>query len=154
VSLVPDVSEIPVNGDDAFTVNNGATNVTVRNAMIGGPGTHGCSVGSLGQDQTIFYTVSNSTENFLNSKILVLFDSISVVNGVYGARFKSYVGGQGLAKNVTWSNFFVTNVTFPVYVTQNYFKQVNEASLRIVKEVSRPRMVPDPKQPRAAMVVG
>jgi hypothetical protein len=28
------------------------------------------------------------------------------------------------AQNITWQNFHVENVTFPIYVTQSYVKQV------------------------------
>lgn len=52
----------------------------------------------------------------------VLFTDITAVGSVYGARFKSWVGGQGLAQNITWQNFHVMNVTYPIYVTQSYVK--------------------------------
>ncbi|KAG8862562.1 hypothetical protein FRB96_001119 [Tulasnella sp. 330] len=100
-----------LNGDDAFAVTSGSENVTISRALIGGPGCHGTSIGSLGQNQGLFATVSN-----------VLFTDITAVGAVYGARFKSWVGGQGLAKNITWNNYSVHNVTFPIYVTQNYIK--------------------------------
>ena len=48
------------NGDDAVTIENGAENVTVRNGLIGGPGCHGTSIGSLGSAQAVFNTVKNS----------------------------------------------------------------------------------------------
>lgn len=51
------------------------------------------------------------------------FDDITVVNGVYASRFKSWIGGQGLAQNITWSNIRVYNVTFPIFVTQTYINQ-------------------------------
>jgi hypothetical protein len=49
-----------VNGDDAVTVENGANNVTVRNILMAGPGSHGMSVGSLGQNQAVYNKVNNS----------------------------------------------------------------------------------------------
>ena len=70
------------------------------------------SIGSLGQDQSSFANVSNIT-----------FDDITVINGVYGARFKSWEGGQCLAQNITWSNMRVYNVSFPIFVTQTYINQ-------------------------------
>ena len=45
------------------------------------------------------------------------------MNGVYASRFKSWIGGQGLAQNITWSNIRVYNVTFPIFVTQTYINQ-------------------------------
>lgn len=47
------------NGDDAVTVENGASNIFVSNGLIGGPGCHGTSIGSLGQAQAVFNTVKN-----------------------------------------------------------------------------------------------
>lgn len=49
-----------LNGDDAITVENGANNVTIRNILMGGPGSHGMSVGSLGQNQATYNKVNNS----------------------------------------------------------------------------------------------
>jgi hypothetical protein len=42
---------------------------------------------------------------------------------LYGARFKSWTGGNGLARNITWKNVAFTKVPFPIYVTQNYWDQ-------------------------------
>jgi hypothetical protein len=46
------------NGDDAVAIQAGAKNVTVRNGMASGPGCHGMSIGSLGQNQGLFASVS------------------------------------------------------------------------------------------------
>jgi hypothetical protein len=65
-----------------------------------------------------------------------------MVNALYGARFKSWIGGQGLvsaahdvrpgieaktfvpqAENITWSNMRFSNVSYPLYVTSKYFNQ-------------------------------
>ena len=50
------------NGDDAVTIENGASNVMVSNGMIGGPGCHGTSIGSLGEAPGVFNTVSNGEQ--------------------------------------------------------------------------------------------
>lgn len=99
------------NGDDAVAIQSGSSNIRFQTATIGYQ-SHGLSIGSLGEDQTQFATVSNIT-----------FDDVTVINAVYGARFKSWIGGQGLASDVTWSNIRVYNVTFPIFVTQTYFNQ-------------------------------
>lgn len=52
----------------------------------------------------------------------VHFKNVHMVGSVYGARFKSYEGGQGLVSNVTWENFKIENVTYPIFVTQTYHK--------------------------------
>ncbi|WWC88832.1 uncharacterized protein L201_003746 [Kwoniella dendrophila CBS 6074] len=100
------------NGDDAVTINNGGENVTVTNGLIAGPGCHGTSIGSLGQAQGVYQTVRN-----------IWFDNIKVHGCVYGSRIKTYLGGQGIVQNVTFSNYDVSNTTFPIYLTQNYFNQ-------------------------------
>ncbi|CAK44512.1 uncharacterized protein An02g12450 [Aspergillus niger] len=68
--------------------------------------------GSLGKDPTDFANISN-----------IRFDDVTVVDGLYAARFKSWSGGTGLVKNVTWNNIRVFNVTFPIFVTQSYSDQ-------------------------------
>jgi Glycosyl hydrolases family 28 len=99
------------NGDDSIAVQSGSHNVLFEKATIGYQ-THGMSIGSLGQNQASFANVSNIT-----------FNDVTVINGVYAARFKSWVGGQGLAQNITWSNIRSYNVSFPIFVTQTYFNQ-------------------------------
>jgi len=99
------------NGDDAFAVQSGAHNIHVSGGVLGYQ-SHGMSIGSLGQDQSMFANVSN-----------IVFDDMTVINAVYASRFKSWIGGQGLAKNITWSNIRVYNVTFPIFVTQTYTNQ-------------------------------
>ena len=99
------------NGDDAIAVQSGSHNVLFQGGTIGYQ-SHGMSVGSLGQDQANFANVTN-----------LIFDDVTVINAVYAARFKSWEGGQGLAKNITWSNIRTYNVTFPIFVTQTYINQ-------------------------------
>jgi len=74
--------------------------------------THGMSIGSLGQNQASFANVTN-----------IAFNDLTVINGVYAARFKSWQGGQGLARNISWTNMRTYNVTFPIFVTQTYINQ-------------------------------
>jgi len=99
------------NGDDAIAVQSGSHNVLFQGGTIGYQ-THGMSIGSLGQNQATFANVSN-----------IAFDDITVINGVYAARFKSWQGGQGIAQNISWTNMRVYNVTFPIFVTQTYINQ-------------------------------
>ncbi|KAL5535292.1 hypothetical protein ACEPAF_3386 [Sanghuangporus sanghuang] len=86
-----------VNGDDCLT--------------IGSEGGHGLSIGSLGKGGSVA-DVQN-----------VLIENNFMKNTLYGARFKSWTGGNGLARNITWKNIAFENVVFPVYVTQNYWDQ-------------------------------
>lgn len=99
------------NGDDAIAVQSGSSNILFQGGTIGYQ-SHGMSIGSLGQNQAKFASVSNIT-----------FNDVVVIDAVYAARFKSWQGGQGLAKNVTWKNIRTFNVSFPIYITQSYFNQ-------------------------------
>jgi len=80
------------NADDAIAVQSGSHNILFQGGTIGYQ-SHGMSIGSLGQNQASFANVSN-----------ILFDDITAINTVYAARFKSWEGGQGLAKNISWTN--------------------------------------------------
>ncbi|KAK2014483.1 family 28 glycosyl hydrolase [Colletotrichum eremochloae] len=102
-----------LNGDDAVAMNDGARNVLFKGATIGFQ-THGMSVGSLGSDVSSPANVEN-----------IRFEDVTVQGGLYAARFKSWTGGKGLARNITWSNIRVDNVTFPIFVTQTYSNQAS-----------------------------
>lgn len=99
------------NGDDAIAVQSGSHNVIFERNIIGYQ-SHGMSIGSLGEDQSEYANVSN-----------IHFQDVTVIDAVYAARFKSWIGGQGLAKNISWKDIRVYNVTFPIFVTQSYFNQ-------------------------------
>ncbi|KAL9109865.1 MAG: hypothetical protein Q9227_005568 [Pyrenula ochraceoflavens] len=104
------------NGDDSIAVGDGSHDILFKGNTIGYQ-THGMSIGSLGSDPTDIVNVSN-----------VVFTDNTVIDGLYAARFKSWIGGQGLAKNITWSDIRVYNVTFPILVQQNYFNQGTTSS--------------------------
>ncbi|KAI0354693.1 pectin lyase-like protein [Trametes cingulata] len=117
------------NGDDCLTVGSGAKNIVFkfvlsmslhvaritstppksRNSYC--EGGHGLSIGSLGKGGSVA-DVQN-----------VLIENVVMKNSLYAARFKSWTGGNGLARNVTWKNIAFDNVMFPIYVTQNYWDQ-------------------------------
>ncbi|KAH9828920.1 glycoside hydrolase family 28 protein [Teratosphaeria destructans] len=99
------------NGDDAICIQTGSHRVVFKDSTIGYQ-SHGMSIGGLGRDPASFANVSDIT-----------FDNINVINALYAARFKSSRGGQGLAKNVRWTNIRLYNVTFPIFVTQLYVDQ-------------------------------
>ncbi|KXN82448.1 putative exopolygalacturonase C [Leucoagaricus sp. SymC.cos] len=53
----------------------------------------------------------------------VLFKNWTMDGAVYGARFKSWTGGQGFADNVTWEDITLDGVSTGIFVTQNYYDQ-------------------------------
>ncbi|ORY81303.1 pectin lyase-like protein [Leucosporidium creatinivorum] len=98
-----------VNGDDCITINNGAKNVyAADNYCEGG---HGASLGSFGSGGSVA-AASNIT-----------FTRFTMVDSLYGGRFKSWSGGNGLVSDVHYSDFTLRNVSFPIFITQNYYDQ-------------------------------
>ncbi|KAJ7336379.1 pectin lyase-like protein [Mycena albidolilacea] len=99
-----------VNGDDCITITNGAVNITFRDAYC--EGSHGLST-----------TIGSSSNNTFATGENLLFENVLMKSGLYGARFKSWTGGPGLTRNVTYRNIRFVDTVFPIYVTQNYFDQ-------------------------------
>ncbi|KZO90302.1 glycoside hydrolase family 28 protein [Calocera viscosa TUFC12733] len=105
------------NGDDCVSFKPNTTNTWVYNMFCNG--SHGISVGSLGQYAGETDIVSN-----------VLVNNITMLNAQNGARIKVFGGnpspnstaggGMGYVKNITYSNFFVNNTDFPITTNQCY----------------------------------
>ncbi|ETW74816.1 glycoside hydrolase family 28 protein, partial [Heterobasidion irregulare TC 32-1] len=98
------------NGDDCVSFKPNSTNILVANLQCNG--SHGISVGSLGQYPGIFDIVQNVTAV-----------NITMSNAQNGARIKAWAGpnvGGGIVKNVTFQDFFETNVDNPLIVDQCY----------------------------------
>ncbi|OBZ68558.1 putative exopolygalacturonase C [Grifola frondosa] len=118
------------NGDDCLTVGSGAMNIVFRDSYC--EGSHGLSIGSLGQGGAVADVQD------------ILMENVVMNNTLYGARFKSWTGGNGLARSmsgmrcvgyevsclldvyplsITWKDIKFINVPFPIYITQNYWDQ-------------------------------
>ncbi|KAJ8082216.1 hypothetical protein PM082_008063 [Marasmius tenuissimus] len=98
------------NGDDCVSFKPNSTNVLVSNLDC--TGSHGISVGSLGQYPDMFDIVENVTAV-----------DIKMTNASDGARIKAWAGagvGAGSVKNITFRNFEVTNVGSPLTIDQCY----------------------------------
>ncbi|XP_071709312.1 probable polygalacturonase At1g80170, partial [Rutidosis leptorrhynchoides] len=93
-------------GDDCISIQTGCSNVHIHHINCG-PG-HGISLGGLGKDKSIA-CVSD-----------ILVENSNIQNTLYGARIKTWQGGIGLVKNVTFSNIQVENVHFPIVINQYY----------------------------------
>ncbi|KAF9783458.1 pectin lyase fold/virulence factor [Thelephora terrestris] len=102
-------NNIVYNGDDCLAVGSPASNIVFRNSYCNGG--HGLSIGSLGKGGS----VANVQD--------ILIENVVMENSVYGARFKSWTGGKGTAKNVTWRDITLINVQLPIYITQHYWDQ-------------------------------
>ncbi|KAF7316077.1 Glycoside hydrolase family 28 protein [Mycena indigotica] len=95
------------NGDDCVAIGSPCSNLHVKGLTC--TGSHGISVAAKGGGQV---SVSN-----------ILVEDILFVDSLYAVRYKSTAGNIGIAKNIVYRNIGVKNVTFPIYVTQNYYDQ-------------------------------
>ncbi|KIL00164.1 glycoside hydrolase family 28 protein [Paxillus rubicundulus Ve08.2h10] len=105
------------NHDDCVSFKPNTTNAVVRNLYCNG--SHGISVGSLGQ-------YAGETDIVAN----IYVKNISMNNAQNGARIKVFGGspdpdstaggGTGYVRNVTFENFYANNVDYPIYINQCY----------------------------------
>jgi galacturan 1,4-alpha-galacturonidase len=98
------------NGDDCVSFKPNSTNILVSNLNC--TGSHGISVGSLGQFPGVFDIVENVTSS-----------NIRMSNAENGARIKAFAGsgvGSGMVKNITFTNFIESKVDNPVVIDQCY----------------------------------
>ncbi|KAJ6544085.1 glycoside hydrolase family 28 protein [Mycena capillaripes] len=98
------------NGDDCVSFKPNSTNILVSNLNC--TGSHGISVGSLGQFAGMFDIVENVTAT-----------NIHMSNAQNGARIKAWAGsgvGSGIVKNITFNNFIESKVDNPVVIDQCY----------------------------------
>ncbi|KAH0369259.1 PGX, glycoside hydrolase family 28 protein, partial [Aureobasidium melanogenum] len=108
------------NGDDCVSFKPNSTNMLVQNLQCNG--SHGISVGSLGQ----YPTETDIVEN-------VLVYNISMSNASDGARIKVWPGspaalsgdlqgggGKGRVNNITYDTMNISNVDYAIEVTQCY----------------------------------
>ncbi|CAM0877111.1 unnamed protein product [Alopecurus aequalis] len=93
-------------GDDCVSIEDGTHNLLVTKVVCG-PG-HGISIGSLG-DGNSRAEVSGIT-----------IDSVQFYGTTNGARIKTWQGGSGYAKDITFQNIIMDNVQNPIIIDQNY----------------------------------
>ncbi|TVU14879.1 hypothetical protein EJB05_38376, partial [Eragrostis curvula] len=93
-------------GDDCVSIGSGSRFVTVHDVTCG-PG-HGVSVGSLGK-----HGGKAAVEH-------VDVRNVHFINTMNGARIKTWEGGQGYAKSISFTNIEFTNVDNPVVINQFY----------------------------------
>ncbi|EFH51585.1 hypothetical protein ARALYDRAFT_484425 [Arabidopsis lyrata subsp. lyrata] len=93
-------------GDDCVSIQTGSSNVHIHHINCG-PG-HGISIGGLGKDKSVA-CVSD-----------IIVEDISIQNTLAGVRIKTWQGGLGVVKNLTFSNIQVTDVKVPIVIDQYY----------------------------------
>ncbi|KDQ56478.1 glycoside hydrolase family 28 protein [Jaapia argillacea MUCL 33604] len=98
------------NGDDCVSFKPNSTNMIISNLHCNG--SHGISVGSLGQYAGEYDIVANITSM-----------NVYMANAENGARIKAFAGpnvGSGIVKNITFQNFVEFNVDYPIVIDQCY----------------------------------
>ncbi|CAA6674828.1 unnamed protein product [Spirodela intermedia] len=93
-------------GDDCLSIVGGSRAVTATN-IVCGPG-HGISIGSLG---------ANGAEDTVSD---ILVDTARLEGTTNGVRIKTWQGGKGYARNITFKNIVMDNVKNPIIIDQNY----------------------------------
>ncbi|KAK8717030.1 hypothetical protein V6N13_044314 [Hibiscus sabdariffa] len=109
-------------GDDCVSIQTGCSNVNIHNVKCG-PG-HGISIGGLGKDNTKA-CVSNITVR-----------DVTIQNTLTGVRIKTWQGGSGAVKQVTFSNVQVSEVETPIMIDQFYCDKSNCKNQSSAVEVS------------------
>ncbi|KAI0828649.1 pectin lyase-like protein [Trametes gibbosa] len=108
---------VVINDDDCVSFKPNSTNIIVANMWCNG--SHGVSVGSLGQ-------YAGETDIVANVSVT----NITMLNAQNGARIKVFGGnpspvstvggGTGFVQNITFKDFHVENVDNPVLIDQCY----------------------------------
>ncbi|CAA7387942.1 unnamed protein product [Spirodela intermedia] len=93
-------------GDDCISIVSRSHSITATN-IVCGPG-HGISIGSLG---------ANGAEHTVSD---VLVDTARLEGTTNGVRIKTWQGGKGYARNITFMNIVMDKVKNPIIIDQNY----------------------------------
>lgn len=104
-------------GDDCFSPKPNTTNIFVKNLWCNG--THGVSMGSIGQYKGVKDYISNAW-----------IENVTLLNGQNGARLKAWAGpdaGYGYIDNITYKDIIIENTDAPVVLDQCYFN-INETT--------------------------
>ncbi|KAH9819216.1 family 28 glycoside hydrolase [Melampsora americana] len=88
------------NGDECVTAKSPMVGLKVRNVQC--VGTTGCAIGSMG-DSAKGYRIENLD-----------YRNVTVRHGANGVVIKSYPGASGIIRNVSYSQFQLTNVAYPI----------------------------------------
>ncbi|XP_038905655.1 polygalacturonase At1g48100-like [Benincasa hispida] len=113
------------NGDDCISIGSGSYNVDIRNITCG-PG-HGISIGSLGNHNSRA-CVSNIT---VRDSIIKVSDN--------GVRIKTWQGGYGAVRGVSFNNINMDNVRNPIIIDQFYCLNkgcLNQTSAVVVSDIT------------------
>ncbi|PBP19129.1 Pectin lyase-like protein [Diplocarpon rosae] len=97
-------------GDDCYSAKPNTSNILIENIFCNG--THGISMGSVGQYKGVKDYIYNGH-----------FQDITMMNGANGARLKVWAGqdaGYGYINNITFKNFYIENVDWVILLDACY----------------------------------
>jgi galacturan 1,4-alpha-galacturonidase len=97
-------------GDDCFSPKPNTTNIRVENVWCNG--THGISMGSIGQYPGTLDYITNA-----------YIRNVTLLNGQNGVRLKAWAGpnvGYGYIRNITFEDVRIENTDHPVVLDQCY----------------------------------
>jgi galacturan 1,4-alpha-galacturonidase len=112
--------------DDCFSAKPNTTNVLVENVWC--DGSHGVSMGSIGQYPGVLDYISN-----------VMVRNVTLLNGQNGARLKAWAGkdkGYGYIKNITFQDLAIENTDQPIVLDQCYFNVKGKECLKYPSKVN------------------
>eukprot|EP00929_Paragymnodinium_shiwhaense_P023798 TRINITY_DN14811_c0_g2_i1.p1 TRINITY_DN14811_c0_g2~~TRINITY_DN14811_c0_g2_i1.p1 ORF type:complete len:1654 (-),score=279.46 TRINITY_DN14811_c0_g2_i1:344-5305(-) len=94
-------------GDDNLVIKEGSRGIYAENLLL--VGGKGISIGSLGEQGAKQQVVMD-----------VLIKKVRIKGSVHGARIKTWLGGRGLVRNVTFEDMELDDVRYGLKIDQNY----------------------------------
>ncbi|WJX46025.1 hypothetical protein P8452_32861 [Trifolium repens] len=106
-------------GDDCIAINGGSSYINATRVACG-PG-HGISIGSLGKDHAHEIVEEVYVKN------------CTFTDTTNGARIKTFLGGSGYARKITFEQIKLTNVKNAIIIDQHYGIKVENQELSAVQ---------------------
>ncbi|XP_057452693.1 probable polygalacturonase At3g15720 [Lotus japonicus] len=104
-------------GDDCIAINHGCKSISITRVFCG-PG-HGISVGSLGRNG------AHETVEDIYVRNCTFFRTTN------GARIKTWMGGRGYARKITFQDIIVVEAKNPVIIDQEYNPQDSTNAVKV-----------------------
>ncbi|KAK6913096.1 Glycoside hydrolase, family 28, partial [Dillenia turbinata] len=112
-------------GDDCVSIQTGTSNIYIHDVNCG-PG-HGISIGGLGKDKTKACVSNINVRN------------VTMHNTLTGVRIKTWQGGSGSVRGITFSDIQVSEVQIPIMIDQYYCDRKackNQTSAVAISDIS------------------
>ncbi|KAI6896728.1 glycoside hydrolase family 28 protein [Hortaea werneckii] len=113
-------------GDDCYSAKPNSSNIFLQNLWCNG--THGISMGSIGQYPGELDIIEN-----------IYAENVTMLHSSNGARVKTWAGeevGYGYVRNITWKDFYVEDVDWPIVLDACYFNIESEVCAQYPSQVN------------------